>query len=60
MANLSLYRVLSGRYLRRRWFRSLAIIASIALGVATLVATQVLNTTMTSAAQFPATPRTGV
>src|ERR1700677_1976897 len=46
---LSVYRTLSVRYLSRRWFRALLIVASIALGVATLVATQALNQTMTRA-----------
>jgi putative ABC transport system permease protein len=46
---LSVYQTLSYRYLSRRWFRALLIVASIALGVATLVATQALNDTMTKA-----------
>ena len=46
---LALYRTLSLRYLGRRWFRALLIVASIALGVATLVATRTLNDTMTRA-----------
>ena len=46
---LAVYRTLSVRYLSRRWFRALLIVASIALGVATLVATQALNETMTKA-----------
>jgi putative ABC transport system permease protein len=45
----SLYRTLSVRYLSRRWFRALLIVASIALGVATLVATRTLNETMANA-----------
>ncbi|MBX9681355.1 MAG: FtsX-like permease family protein [Gemmataceae bacterium] len=56
----SLYRTLSFRYLSRRWFRALLIAASIALGVATLVATQALNGTMSRAADFAANPMTGV
>ncbi len=40
---LSLYRTLSLRYLSRRWFRALLIVATIALGVGTLVATRALE-----------------
>src|SRR5947199_7440663 len=57
---LSLYRTLSLRYLRRRWFRALLIIASIALGVAMLVATRALNQTMARAATSAANPLAGV
>ncbi len=57
---LSLYRTLSLRYLSRRWFRALLIVASIALGVATLVATRALNETMTKAALNAANPMAGV
>ena len=49
---LSLYRTLSLRYLSRRWFRALLVVASIMLGVATLVATQALSATM-SKASYP-------
>src|SRR5262245_38471927 len=45
----SLYRTLSIPYLRRRWFRASLVVASIALGAATLVATESLNETMTQA-----------
>ena len=40
---LTVFRLLSLRYLRQRWTRSALIVASIALGVATLVSTRVLN-----------------
>jgi putative ABC transport system permease protein len=46
---LSVYRTLSLRYLSRHRLRVLLIVASIALGVATLVATRALNETMTRA-----------
>jgi putative ABC transport system permease protein len=48
------------RYLSRRWFRALLIVASIALGVATLVATRSLNETMSKAALNAANPMAGV
>ncbi|MEZ6140333.1 MAG: FtsX-like permease family protein [Zavarzinella sp.] len=38
-----LFRAISWRYLRRRWERTLLVIFSIALGVATLVSAQMLN-----------------
>src|SRR5436309_16062973 len=57
---LSLYRTLSLRYLSRRWFRALLIVASIALGVATLVATRALNDTMSRAALNAANPMAGI
>lgn len=55
----SVFRTLSLRYLSRRWFRALLIVASIALGVATLVATQALNRTMSKAALTAANPLAG-
>lgn len=55
-----LYRTLSVRYLSRRWFRALLIVASIALGVAALVATRALNDTMTKAALDAGNPMAGV
>src|SRR5262245_58507205 len=55
----SLYRTLSFRYLSRRWLRTLLIALSIGLGVATLVATQALNGTMSYAAVFAANPTSG-
>lgn len=45
-----LYRLLSNRYLLRRWDRTVLIAASIALGVATLVSTRILNQTLEAAA----------
>ncbi len=55
-----LYRTLSVRYLSRRWFRALLIVASIALGVAALVATRALNETMSKAALDAGNPMAGV
>ena len=40
----SLYRTLSVRYLSRRWFRALLIVASIALGVGTVAGNLFVNT----------------
>ena len=56
---LSLDRLLSWRYLFQRWDRSLLIIASIALGVATLVATRILNQFIETSATQTATPLAG-
>jgi putative ABC transport system permease protein len=56
---LSLSRTLSPRYLRRRWSRALLVVLSIALGVATLVATRSLNQSMTKAARDALTPLAG-
>lgn len=55
-----LYRTLSARYLRQRWSRAALISASIALGVATLVATQALNLSMSQAARAAGTPLPGL
>lgn len=55
----SLYRTLSLRYLQQRWSRALLIVASIALGVATLVATRALNDSVWIATQTTATPLAG-
>jgi putative ABC transport system permease protein len=60
MIRWTLYRTLSARYLRQRWSRAALIVASIALGVATLVATQVLNTTMSRAAAAAGRPVDGL
>lgn len=60
MTQWALYRTLSARYFRQRWSRAVLIVASIALGVATLVATQVLNLTMSQAARTAATPLKGL
>src|SRR5713226_6665113 len=57
---LSVYRTLSLRYLGRRWLRALLIVASIALGVATLVATRALNQTMSTAGMASVNPMPGV
>src|ERR1700693_3368007 len=57
---VSLYRTLSYRYLSRRWFRALLIVASIALGVATLVATRTLNDTMARAVSASSNPLAGI
>jgi putative ABC transport system permease protein len=56
---LSLYSTLSLRYLRRRWLRAVLIVASIALGVTTLVATRALNQTMTNAGLASLNPLAG-
>jgi putative ABC transport system permease protein len=56
---LSLYRTLSLRYLRRRWSRATLIVISITLGVAILVATQMLKQTMVQAGQTAANPLAG-
>src|SRR5260370_2545065 len=55
----SLYRTLSLRYLSRRWFRAALVVASIMLGVATLVATQALNETMSKATLAAGNPMAG-
>ncbi len=57
---LSVYRTLSVRYLGRRWFRAVLIVLSIALGVATLVATRALNDTMTKVGLETVNPFAGV
>jgi putative ABC transport system permease protein len=59
MLTLSVYRTLSLRYLRKRWTRATLIVLSIALGVATVVATCALNHTMTVAAQSATNPLAG-
>ncbi len=52
----SVYRVLSLRYLLQRWDRGLLIVASIALGVATLISARILNQCIEYAAQDTTTP----
>src|SRR5262249_29100478 len=52
----SLYRTLSLRYLQQRWFRAVLVVASIALGVAMLVATQALNRSVADAGQTAVNP----
>jgi putative ABC transport system permease protein len=56
---LSLHRTLSVRHLRRRLGRSLLVVLSIALGVATLVGTRCLSQNMALAAQNAANPLAG-
>ena len=51
-----IYRLLGLRYLFQRWDRAVLIVASIALGVATLVSTRILNQCLESAAADSATP----
>ncbi len=53
---MSVYRVLSLRYLLHRWDRALLIVASIALGVATLISARILNQCIEFAAQDTTTP----
>jgi putative ABC transport system permease protein len=53
---MSVYRLLSVRYLLQRWDRGLLIVASIALGVATLVSARILNQCIEVAAQDTTTP----
>jgi putative ABC transport system permease protein len=55
----SVYTTLSLRHLRRHWVRAVLIVASIALGVGTLVATHSLNQTMGRAAVHAANPLAG-
>jgi putative ABC transport system permease protein len=52
----SVYQILSLRYLLQRWDRALLIIASIALGVATLISARILNQCIETAAQDTTTP----
>ena len=52
----SVYRVLSLRYLLQRWDRAMLIVASIALGVATLISARILNQCIEAAAQDTTTP----
>lgn len=56
---LALLRTVSGRYLRLHGLRTLLVIASIALGVTTLVATRALNQSMVQAARGASTPLHG-
>ena len=53
---IALYRLLSLRYLWHRWDRAALIVASIALGVATLVSSRVLNQCLERAADQSLTP----
>jgi putative ABC transport system permease protein len=56
---LSLYATLSLRYLQQRWFRAVLVVASIALGVTTLVATRALNESLMTATRAASTPLAG-
>jgi len=56
---LPVYRLLSIRYLLHRWDRAILIIASIALGVATLVSARILNQCFQIAASDTTTPLKG-
>jgi len=56
---LSFHRTLGFRYIRQRWSRAALVIASIALGVATLVATRALNQCMKQATRGAITPLAG-
>ncbi len=53
---LTVFRLLSLRYLVQRWDRSALIVLSIALGVATLVSTRILNSCIERAASNTANP----
>ncbi len=53
---LSLFMIVSRRYLRRRWDRTLLIASSIGIGVAMLVSTQLLNRCLEAAARESVTP----
>ena len=53
---MSLYRLLSLRYLFHRWDRATLIIASISLGVATLVSARILNAMVETATAQTTTP----
>jgi putative ABC transport system permease protein len=52
----AVFQILSLRYLRQRWTRSALIVLSIALGVATLVSTRILNRCIEVAAAETTTP----
>lgn len=53
---MSVYRLLAVRYLLQRWDRAALIVASIALGVATLVSARILSQCIEAAAQDTTTP----
>ena len=57
---LSLFRTLRLRHLKLRWSRALMVIASIALGVATMVATRALNRSMQEAMKSSTHPLQGM
>src|SRR5437879_6278392 len=52
----AVYRVLALRYVLNRWDRAVLIVASIALGVATLVSARILNQCIEAAAHETTTP----
>ncbi|MCS7022113.1 MAG: ABC transporter permease [Gemmataceae bacterium] len=54
--HVTVYRLLSLRYLQVHWERGLLIVASIALGVATLISARILNQCIEAAAQDTTTP----
>jgi putative ABC transport system permease protein len=54
--HFTVYRLLGLRYLLHRWDRAALIVVSIALGVATLVSSRILNRCIESAAQETTTP----
>ncbi|OAI41048.1 hypothetical protein AYO40_03960 [Planctomycetaceae bacterium SCGC AG-212-D15] len=56
----SLFRTLSLRYLKLRWSRAVMIVAAIALGVATMVATRALNRSMQEAMKTTTHPLEGM
>jgi putative ABC transport system permease protein len=56
---ITLTRTLSWRYLLRRWDRAVLVTASIALGVATVVSTRMLNQCIETAAHDTTTPLAG-
>ena len=56
----ALQRTLSFGYLRQRWMRTCLVVASIALGVATLVATRALNANLNKAGRDAANPLSGM
>src|SRR5262245_34034844 len=56
----SVYQTLSLRFFSRHWVRVALIVASIALGVSTLVATRALNETMNRAGLASVNPMPGV
>jgi putative ABC transport system permease protein len=56
----SLYRTLSLRYFRLRWARTLLVVFSIALGIATWVTTGALNKSLEKAIRQSATPLAGL
>ena len=57
---LSLFRTLSLRHLKLRWSRAVMVVASITLGVATMVATRAVNRSMQAAMQASTRPMEGM